>query len=86
MGAIFLTSYSLCFKGWREEKLTLDVAGLPWLRRLAVAVKATKTVAGAICHRLVFAAVSSSTVDHFLCQIYCLFIFYLFIFYLFQDV
>jgi hypothetical protein len=73
MGAIFIT-YNLCFKDWREEKLTLDIAGFPWLRRLAEAVKATKIVAGAICHRLVFAAVSSSIVDHFLCQIYCLFI------------
>lgn len=79
MGAIFLTSHNLCFKGWREEKLTLDIAGLPWLRRLSEAVKATKTIAGAVCRRLVFAAVSSSTVDHFLCQVYCGFFF-------FQDV
>ena len=49
MGALFLTSYNLCFKGWREEKLTLDIAGFPWLRRLAEAVKATKTVAGVLC-------------------------------------
>jgi len=67
MGAIFLTSHNFCFKGWREEKLTLDIVGFPWLRRLAEAVQATKTVAGAICHRLVFTAVSSSTIDHFLC-------------------
>jgi hypothetical protein len=63
--------------------LTLDIAGFPWLRRLAETVKATKTVAGAICHRLVFAAVSNGTVDHFLCQIYCVCVcIYLFIFYL----
>jgi hypothetical protein len=73
MGAIFLTSHNFCFKGWKEGEFTLDVAGFPWLRRWAEAVKAIRTVAGGICHRLVLAAVSSSTVDYFLCQLYCVF-------------
>ena len=75
MGAIFHALHNFCFKGWKEEKLTLDIVGFPWLRRWAETVKATKTVAGAICHRLLLAAVSSSTVDHFLCQMYCVIFF-----------